>query len=173
MVYKPSEDTFLMLDLIGELNLNGKEVLDMGTGNGEIALKAAEQGARVTAVDIDPEAISYTLEKIKRESKSDQVTVKQSDLFENVDKTFDVIFFNPPYVPSTEKNYVDLDGGETGNEVAEKFLESADKYLKDKGCAYLLTSSLGDQLVTENRSLEEVKSKSLWFEDLTVWKFNK
>ena len=55
-VYKPSDDTYLVLD-----NAEcGKSVLEMGSGSGLIAITLAKQGHNVTAADISPEAINLT-----------------------------------------------------------------------------------------------------------------
>jgi ribosomal protein L11 methyltransferase len=54
--------TTLCLELLDELELDGRTLADVGCGTGILAIAAAARGARVVAVDIDPEAIEVTLE---------------------------------------------------------------------------------------------------------------
>jgi ribosomal protein L11 methyltransferase len=58
--------TTLCLELLDELELDGRTVADVGCGTGILAIAAAGRGARVVAVDIDPEAIEVTLENAAR-----------------------------------------------------------------------------------------------------------
>mgnify|MGYP001082686892 CR=1 FL=1 len=55
--YEPTEDSFLMLEALGELGLQGSKVLDVGTGSAILAAYCARRGAEVSASDIDPSAI--------------------------------------------------------------------------------------------------------------------
>ncbi len=52
------ESTKLMLRMINRVDLERKAVLDVGTGSGILALRAAQKGALVTAVDRDPLAVA-------------------------------------------------------------------------------------------------------------------
>ena len=59
------ETTFLMISEILKLDLEGKEVLDMGCGTAVLAILAAKKGAsRIEAVDIDEWAYNNALENI-------------------------------------------------------------------------------------------------------------
>jgi ribosomal protein L11 methyltransferase len=58
--------TALCLELLDELDLDGSRVADVGCGTGVLAIAAAARGARVTAVDIDPEAVEVTRENAAR-----------------------------------------------------------------------------------------------------------
>lgn len=72
-----------------------KNVLEIGTGTGLIALYLAKKGAKVTATDINPDSIKITKENAKLNNLDVQLIV--SDLYENVDGKFDCIIFIPPY----------------------------------------------------------------------------
>ena len=55
--------TWLMLSEMAELDINGGEVLDFGTGTGILAIMAVKRGAAsVYAIDNDPVCVSNTLE---------------------------------------------------------------------------------------------------------------
>lgn len=51
------ETTRLCLEALTELDLQGKRVLDFGSGSGILSIAAALRGARVTGVEIDPLAV--------------------------------------------------------------------------------------------------------------------
>jgi len=56
-------------------------VLDVGTGSGVLSIAAALMGAtRITAVDIDPEAIRVTQENLELNGLGDQVAASTTDL---------------------------------------------------------------------------------------------
>ena len=54
--------TVLCLELLDELDLDGRRVADVGCGSGVLAIAAARRGAEVIAVDLDPAAVAVTLE---------------------------------------------------------------------------------------------------------------
>ena len=58
-VYEPSEDTFLMEKVL-PLNLEGKKVLEIGCGSGFLSVECALRGGKVTAVDINKNALDET-----------------------------------------------------------------------------------------------------------------
>ena len=168
-VYRPREDSFLLQDHIEDLNLKDHDVLDMGTGSGIIAMKAAEKGAEVLAADINPEALQNAEKKAIEKELSDKIEFVRSDLFENIDRKFDLILFNPPYLPGN-KGLGDEEiwrGGEKGIEVTRRFLESASKYLKDQGKILVVMSSRADyEPLIKDYDLEIIESKKIWFETL-------
>ena len=136
MIYEPREDSFLLQQYVKKY-VRGK-VLDMGTGSGIQALTAKEQTSDVLAVDINPEAVAY----VKRQS----INTIISDLFANVKGTFDVIIFNPPYLPETEEEDSEsrqiTTGGTYGHEVLERFLKEAKNFLAKEGQILIVVSSL-------------------------------
>ncbi len=73
-------------------------MLDVGCGYGPIGLTAATlvPNGHVTMVDINERAVQLAIENAERNGITN-VTIKQSDLFEQVkDDRFDVILTNPP-----------------------------------------------------------------------------
>ncbi len=147
----------------------------MGTGTGILA-KAAVNAGEIIAADIDEESVSF-LEKSFQ--KTDKIKVKKSDLFNNVKGKFDVIIFNPPYLPSSKYKDVALDGGKKGYEVIERFLKQAGKYLNKNGFILLLYSSLSKlrkirQIIKQNGFVEEIlEEKKVAFEKLYAVKLNR
>jgi len=170
-VYKPGEDTYLLLNYLEKQDLEDKKFLDMGTGNGKIALKAAKKGAKVTAADINSEAINYARQKAKQ--KGLKIEFVESDLFENIEDKYDIIAFNPPYLPG-KKGLGDEKiwrGGEKGIETTEQFLNAVNDYLRPSGSAFVIASSRAEiDDLKEEFDLTVVDEKNIWFEQLQLLK---
>ena len=169
-VYSPSDDSFLMLEAISSFPLKEKEVLDLGTGSGVLGLYAALQGAIVTISDIDEVAVKCATKAAQ--SLGVKCNKVVSDLFMKIAGKFDVILFNPPYLPSQSTVDRTIDGGRDGVIVADRFLCGLDEHLKADGVAFLLLSSLNNPaaLLDGHREFtySVVKKCPLFFEELQV-----
>jgi release factor glutamine methyltransferase len=104
----PRPETEELVHYILEGNTTGKpfRVLDVGTGSGciAIALKKARPNWKVTAWDIDGEALEVAKENAVRNNVS--VDFEQIDIFSNSRPKgiWDIIVSNPPYVPESLKS---------------------------------------------------------------------
>ena len=133
MIYEPREDSFLLQKHVR--NFAKGRVLDIGTGSGIQALTALEKTKDVLAVDINKEAVKYVNKK--------GITSIKSDLFEKVKGKFDLIIFNPPYLPADERaDDLALTGGKYGYEILERFFSAAKYYLKEDGKILIAFSSI-------------------------------
>jgi ribosomal protein L11 methyltransferase len=56
------------------------QVLDVGTGTGILALAAARRGAKVLAIDVDPEAVAAALENVRLNALEDLILVEGTPL---------------------------------------------------------------------------------------------
>ena len=142
-MYQPAEDSELMAEFLPLVirKENSQTFLDMGCGSGIQSVAAIEAGIKkdnILAVDIDVEALEETGKL--------GVQTRKSDLFENVQERFDLIAFNPPYLPEDKHDKsAETTGGKHGWEIIEKFLQQAREHLTERGKILLLFSSLTDK----------------------------
>lgn len=163
-VYPPSEDSFLLLKWARKI-CKDKKVLEIGCGTGIVSENIFNISKDVVCTDINPEAVRICREK--------GLKCILSDLFENIDEKFDVILFNPPYLPEEEEDdpwvKAAIYGGKRGNEVVKRFLRKAWKYLNKNGKILLILSSLSnpDEIYKEFEDMykfDVLEEKSLFFE---------
>lgn len=138
-VYAPAEDTWLLLRAAEKECRDGERVLEIGCGSGAIAA-VLRRRARVIATDINPHAVTA--------ARDSGVEVVRTDLFSGICSTFDLVLFNPPYLPTSPDDRIDdwleyaLDGGPDGRAVIARFLSGVGRVLAPGGRVLLLISSL-------------------------------
>ncbi|NJE08968.1 methyltransferase domain-containing protein [Thermococcus sp. M39] len=175
-VYEPAEDTFLLAE-----NLKVKEgdiALDIGTGTGIIALLMAKKAEFVLGVDVNPIAVELAKENA-RINGIKNVEFRISNLFENVEGKFDIITFNPPYLPGGAEELQEpidlaLIGGTQGREVLDKFISQVKDYLKPNGIVQIVQSSITgidetiEKLTKLGFSVEITAKEKYFFEEIVV-----
>jgi ribosomal protein L11 methyltransferase len=88
------ETTSMMMDLMLDAGLKGKEVLDMGCGTGILAILASKLGAaHVTAIDYDPVCYESTIEN-SASNAIDNITPICGSKEVIPDELFDIILAN-------------------------------------------------------------------------------
>lgn len=180
-MYSPREDTKLILDQIRKYAKGN--VLDIGTGTGVLAIKAASSADFVYGVDINKKAIEYAE---KASQGMNNIKFIKSNLFNYFKKhpeKFDLIIFNPPYLPEDIKEPKEIKlattGGKKGYELLDKFLKQANSYLKSNGKILILFSSLtGYNHIHETMekyaySFQKLAEASFFFETLYVYLLEK
>ena len=128
---EPRPDTEILVDSVLDA-LKGREreaisIIDLGIGTGAICLALLSQlpNARGIGVDLSSDALETASENARLNGLADRFAVQQSDWFEKISGTFDVIVSNPPYIESKAIASLDrevrdydpllaLDGGEDG-----------------------------------------------------------
>jgi ribosomal protein L11 methyltransferase len=83
--------TALCLELLDELDLDGRRVADVGCGTGVLAIAAAARGAEVVAVDVDPDAVEVSRDNAARNGVHLDARVGSVEL---VDPPADVVVAN-------------------------------------------------------------------------------
>jgi len=172
-VYEPAEDTLLLLRAALEEAGPEDRVIEMGCGRGMISKGLAQLSRNLLATDVNPSAV-----RALRRAGIDAV---RADLFCGLRSNFDLVLFNPPYLPTAEdevlKGWLNFafDGGETGRDTINRFLEMLKDHLDpEKGRALLLISSLSGpsevmaKARKEGLSIEVVAREKHFFEELFV-----
>lgn len=154
LVYRPQHDTALLIEALCTLELTGARVLDLCTGSGAVALKTAEKGAHVTAVDVSPHAVAAA--RALTEDHAADVDVVQERIEDYRPRTrFDVVVCNPPYVPtppwepvSGSAAYDDpalaWNAGPDGRDVLDVVCARLGELLRAHGTGLVVQSELAD-----------------------------
>lgn len=164
-----------MVRALADVNLPPQaSVLDLGTGSGVGSIFSAQRGAKVTAVDINPEAVRCARLNALLNRLEDNIQVLQGDLFSPLtDQRFDLILFNPPFHRGRPNN--GLDHAWRGEDVFERFAAELRDRLNPDGQALLVLSSDGDghellALLAEQGFAVTIKAeKNLVNEQLTMY----
>lgn len=143
----PRSDTEnLVTKVIERIKANDyKSVLDIGTGSGaiHIALCHYLKDINCTTVDISEEAIAIAKKNAINLGVKDRVKYVKSDVFENINETFDVIVSNPPYIPTEvieglqkelfHEPHIALDGGKDGYDFYRRIIKESPEYFGAEG----------------------------------------
>ncbi len=122
--------TKLLCRTLTSMELQGRTLLEVGSGSGAVSLVAARGGAIVTAVDLSDRACYAT----RRNAAANGLTidVRASDLFDAVGGTFDLVVVNPPYFrhdPSTQFDHAFHAGSEF--QYFHRLFSGLDEHLHD------------------------------------------
>lgn len=103
----PRQETELLAEEANnQIKINDfKEVLDICTGSGCIAVSVANSNNNIslTATDISDAAINVARKNSLINNVGDRINFVVSDMFDNINgKKFDIIISNPPYVTKEE-----------------------------------------------------------------------
>ena len=104
----------------------------------------------------------------------------QSNLFSKIKGEFDLIVFNPPYLPRDKRedkeSSLTTAGGKRGDELILRFLKQASSHLKKEGSILLVVSSLTPKNSIKNllkkigMKIEVLSEKRFFMEKLEVWR---
>ncbi len=203
--YEPMEDSFLLSEHVKK-HSNGF-VLDVGTGSGIQAITASEKANLVIGIDISRDAIKLARDNAFKQNLKNIYFFESNlfDLFKKIETKkqfknnflkeiknkkihdflekkilFDLIIFNPPYLPQ-DKGIEDksIYGGIKGHETLERFFSKVGYYLKENGKILIVFSSLTkkekvDELLRDYCfEFKHVDEKKLFFETLFVYLIKK
>lgn len=99
-----SGDTFMVAKYAQ--SLPAQKCIEIGSGSGFVAVYLAKCGFEVYASDIHSVAVATVAENAKRNNVSVQVV--ESNLFDAISGTYELIIFNPPYGTASNKKFVFL-----------------------------------------------------------------
>lgn len=145
LIPRPDTET-LVETALKLLKEEQRDVLDLCCGSGCIGIALAVCGnADVTSADISGDALELTERNARRNGVA--VTTVQSDLFDGVEGTFDLIVSNPPYLSKEEMDARDrslrfepeiaLYGGPDGLDFYRRIENEYRRYLKPGGTLLL------------------------------------
>ncbi len=175
-VYNPAEDTLLLLDALEELRLRGRKCLDVGTGSGIIAIRLARECAYTVAVDL-LEGPALTAKENSKINGVHLEVILGDVLTAFREGSFDVITFNPPYLPEMPNPLSGITyswaGGFMGREVLGKFLSDLPRVLSRGGIGLFVFSDLNDpswvmKECNKKMVCEVVKDRKLAFHEIYV-----
>ncbi|BDZ46424.1 hypothetical protein GCM10025866_23330 [Naasia aerilata] len=126
-----------------QLPRDAGSVLDLGTGSGIQALRAARYGRRIVATDVSRRALDYAA--LNAALNRVELDLRQGSLYEPVaGERFDRILSNPPFVITPRvpgvPAYEYRDGGLPGDELVEAVVRGAAEHLRPGGVAQLLAN---------------------------------
>ena len=140
----PRPDTEVLVEQVLKVCTDGMTVVDMCTGSGciPISLKLRNPQIAIEGADISEEALKVAEKNAKKLGVSGKWI--QTDMFENITGTFDMITSNPPYIPTKvieeleaevrlHDPYEALDGKEDGLYFYRILAEKVPEYLTDGG----------------------------------------
>jgi release factor glutamine methyltransferase len=148
LVPRPETETLVLEALAYLKPLSAPTVLDLGTGSGCIAISLAQQkkDARVTAVDVSPDALTVARRNSARHGVADRIDFLQGDLFTPLapGSVSDLVVSNPPYIAPGEfaalapdvrdhEPRIALDGGSDGLAFYPRIAAAVGSYLKPGG----------------------------------------
>ncbi len=169
----PRQDTETLVEEVIKIAKisNARNILDLCTGSGAIAISLAKyiEGSKVMGVDISKEALLVAKKNAINNEVERQMSWIKSDLFQDIKpQKFDIIVSNPPYIKkdiiSTLERQVQkepkiaLDGGYDGLDFYRKIIKKSYQYLKYKG--YLCLEIGYDQKIDVIELLENEEKYS-------------
>jgi len=151
-VFRPPTDTWMLARVLRD-EIDGREtsVLDLCTGTGALALSIAQArpDAVVHAVEIDPQALSWTRRNADARVAAGDTPIRlhsgdatDPSLLSDLDGQVDLVVCNPPYVPEGTPVQPEVGehdphravfSGEDGLDVIRHVVSAAARWLKPGG----------------------------------------
>lgn len=168
--YLPSDDTAL---LIRALSGSGSgSCLEIGFGSGAVLQSLLPRFSLVVGTDI-----TSSDQARAAKGSAEVVLADRASCFR--EGTFDLVAFNPPYLPSGAIRDSTVDGGRGGIEVPMRFLDDALRVLKVDGRIVVLLSDHGDlkgfvsYCIDLGLSVRVTARDALFYESLVVYEIRR
>lgn len=167
-VYLPSDDSWLLADELRKRTC--KRFLDMGCGTG-VQAESISQAEEIVCVDINPEAVEEAKSRVRR--RDAKVYFVESDLFKNVNGTFDLIAFNTPYLDDSPPRDLAWTHIQNGIDIIKRFMAEAKNHLASNGKILMVISDRGYEdykkfAESMGYTWKVISEKNLFFEKLFV-----
>jgi len=131
----PRPETELLVDKAKAIleNISNPKVIEIGTGSGIISVMLALliKDIKITAVDINENALQLARKNAKKFNVEDKITFIKSNLFDQVNIDFDMCVSNPPYIANNYQLPKNVEfepknalfGGNIGDELLNDILQ--------------------------------------------------
>lgn len=141
--YEPREDSLLLRRVVE--CFSAEVALEIGCGVGFVLEALAQRCGWVVGVDADLNALTQAKTRLRSRgfANFELVCCSSAEAFKA--SLFDLVVFNPPYLPSERIEDRAVDGGEGGVEVTLGWLKECVSLVKSSGRVVLITSSLASQ----------------------------
>jgi release factor glutamine methyltransferase len=146
----PRQDTEILVEEAGKYMMPKMEILDLCTGSGCILLSILTlyPGLNGTGADLSEKALEVAKRNRANLNLEEKARLVHSDLFAQIEGSFDRILSNPPYIPTKtvdtlmeevrdHEPRMALDGLEDGLYFYRKIVEQSPAYLKPGGMLFL------------------------------------
>jgi release factor glutamine methyltransferase len=169
-VYLPSEDTVTLARVLR--SYTGEACLEIGFGSGAVLDTLVPRFGLVVGTDVVSVA-----QAAAAKGGAEAVLADRATCFR--DHSFDLVAFNPPYLPSRGIRDRTVDGGKGGIEVPMMFLGEAVRVVKKEGVILVVLSDEADvegfrrTSEKDGLALAEKARTSLFFENLFVFELRR
>lgn len=169
--YVSSQDTELLRRSVKDYA--GGSALEIGFGNGSVAEELTKRFKLVAGTELVlQEEPLITLGGSWHRIIADRATCFRSSIF-------DLVVFNPPYLPSDSIGDITVDGGRGGVEVPLLFLDEALRVVKQEGKVLLVVSSetdiarIEDYCRAMSLQFRIVAERDIFYESLYVYEIGR
>jgi len=133
------------IEIVRAAQMPSPEIADIGTGSGNLAVSLAHSlhTSHVTATDVSRDALAIARQNARTHAVDDRIVFVETTYLDGVERDFDVIVANPPYVRAGDKPAlsravlhepaVALFSGEDGLIAVEGVLDTAVEWLTPGG----------------------------------------
>ncbi|MDU4465440.1 methyltransferase [Haemophilus parahaemolyticus] len=146
----------ILLGAMAEIK-NAKQILDLGTGTGLIAIMLAqrtEENCDITALELEPNAYQQAVENAQHSTWKRRISIKQGDIFESdFPQKFDLIVSNPPYFrDSLASRTAERDLARSLQKSHFDWLMQAKKWLAQTGkISFILPTQEAEKLLEQSK----------------------
>jgi release factor glutamine methyltransferase len=168
----PRPETEILIDIAAEIIEKEKirHIAEIGVGSGAISVVLARKfpQLQIIATDICAAPLRVAGENIKNFGLDKQITLRKSNLIDEIDEEIELVVSNPPYIAEDfilKSNVLDYEPKEAlfGGRVGDELLKQIILDVKAKGVKYLICEMGYDQKVPLQAFVKELAVESIQF----------
>ena len=137
-------DSIILSNFAKEMHKNSK-VLDLGTGNGILAILVSEkvENSKIIGIEVQEEVADMAKRSVELNNLEQKITIINSNIKEiKYNNEFDAVITNPPYKETNtglmNENQVKLISRHEIKGTLEDFIRKSSEALKDRGSLYMV-----------------------------------